>query len=231
MAHFNTAHQQVMGNEGGYSNNPDDAGGETYKGIARKFWPQWCGWKYVDGVKANTVEPPEHVTQAYRNYVAYLNGCLAGLSVLQQQVLDFYKMNFWDKYRLSEVNDQAVADWIYDHVVNGGGRGAMWVQEAAGVKADGAIGPQTIQAINAADPKALLQEACDVAAFYRLDKASADPSQIQFLPSWLRRDGVSAEEIQQVVRAARDGLTYDKVAGLKKQVRDEGRERRLRDEG
>lgn len=218
MADFNTAHKQVMGNEGGYSNNQADAGGETYKGIARKFWPQWGGWKYVDGVKANTVEPPEHGTQAYQNYVAYLNRCLAGLISLQQQVLDFYKTNFWDKYRLTEVTDQAVATWIYDHVVNAGGRGAMWVQEAAGVKADGAIGSQTIQAINAVDPATLLQEACDVAAFYRLDKAEADPSQVQFLPSWLRRDGVSAEEIQQVMQFAKDGLTYDRVAELKEMI-------------
>src|ERR1035441_4044145 len=78
VADFNAAHQQVMGNEGGYANNPADAGGETYKGIARKFWPQWCGWKYVDGVKANTIEPPVRGTQAYQNYVAYLNRSLAG---------------------------------------------------------------------------------------------------------------------------------------------------------
>jgi hypothetical protein len=196
-----------------------DAGGETYKGIARKFWPQWGGWKYVDGVKANTVELPEHGTQAYQNYVAYLNKSLAGFSSLQLQVLDFYKSNFWDKYRLSEVNDQAVATWIYNHVVNGGRRGAMWIQEAAGVTADGVIGPQSIRAINAADPKALLQEAEDVAAFYRLDKAEADPSQIQFLPSWLRRDGVSAKEIQQVMQVAKTGLTYDKVAELKEMIK------------
>ncbi|MDR3578381.1 MAG: glycosyl hydrolase 108 family protein [Oryzomonas sp.] len=218
MADFNAASRQVMGNEGGYSNNPADAGGETYKGIARKFWPQWGGWKFVDGVKANAVEPPASGTQAHQNYVAYLNRCLGGLTSLQQLVLDFYKRNFWDKYRLSEVNDQAVATWIYDHVVNGGGRGAMWIQEAVGVKADGAIGPQTIQAINAVDPKALLRDACDVAAFYRLDRASADLSQLQFLPSWLRRDGVSDEEIRQVMRAARDGLTYDKVTELKEMI-------------
>ena len=219
MADFNAAHQQVMGNEGGYANNPGDAGGETYKGIARKFWTNWGGWKYVDGVKANTIEPPERGTQAYQNYVAYLNKSLAGFSSLQLHVLDFYKKNFWDKYRLSEVNDQAVATWIYDHVINGYSRGAMWIQEAAGVKADGCIGPQTIQAINAADPKALLQAATDVTAFYRLDRAEADPSQIPFLPSWLRRDGVSVEEIQQVMQAAKDGLTYAKVAELKEQIK------------
>ena len=129
------------------------------------------------------------------------------------------KTNFWDKYRLSEVTDQAVAAWIYDHVVNGGSRGAMWIQEAAGVTADGAIGPQTIRSINAADPAALLRKACDLAAFYRLDRTSADPSQIRFLPSWLRRDGVPAEEIEQVMQFAKAGLTCDKVAELKEMIK------------
>lgn len=219
MADFNAAHAKVMGNEGGYANNPHDAGGETYKGIARNFWKNWGGWKYVDGVKANTVPQPAYGTAAYRNHVAYLNECLERLASLQQMVLDFYRVNFWGKYRLSEINDQAVATWLYDHVVNGGARGAQWMQDAVGVAADGKIGPATIAAINAADPVELLQGAEDVAAFYRLDRAAANGSQVQFLPSWLRRDGVSQEEITQVMQAARDGLTYAEVAGLKEMIK------------
>lgn len=219
MANFNAAHAKVMGNEGDYANNPADVGGETYKGIARKFWPNWSGWKYVDAVKANAIPQPAYDTTAYRSYASHLNCCLAGLASLQQIVLDFYRQNFWDKYRLSEIHDQTVAVWLYDHVVNGGGRGAMWMQAAVGVVADGKIGPATIAAINAADPEKLLQEAEDVAAFYRLDKAAADPSQIPFLPSWLRRDGVSANEIRQVMQAAKNGLTYAEVAGLKEMIK------------
>lgn len=219
MADFNAAHAKVMGNEGGYCSNPHDAGGETYKGIARKFWPQWDGWKYVDGVKANTVQQPRYGTTGYRSYVSDLNSRLAGLASLQQAVLDFYRVNFWDKYRLSEVKDQGVATWLYDHVVNGGTRGAEWLQEAVGVTVDGKVGPVTIAAINSADPATLLRDAEDVAAFYRIDRAAADTSQIQFLPSWLRRDGVSAEEINQVMQAARDGLTYAEAEGLKQIIK------------
>lgn len=206
-------------NESGYANNPSDAGGETYNGIARKFWPNWGGWKYIDGVKANTAPQPIFGTAAYQKYAAYMNRCLAELTSLQQMILDFYRVNFWDKYRLSEVNDQAVAAWLYDHVVNGGACGAKWLQEAVGVAADGKVGPATIAAINAADPATLLQDAKDVAAFYRLDRAAADPSQIQFLPSWLRRDGVSVEEINQVMQAARDGLTYAEIDKLKELIK------------
>ncbi|WP_168205904.1 putative peptidoglycan-binding domain-containing protein [Geobacter sp. FeAm09] len=112
-----------------------------------------------------------------------------------------------------------MAAWLYDHVVNGGARGARWLQEAAGVAADGKVGSATIAAINAADPAVLLRAAEAVAAFYRLDRAAADPTQVQFLPSWLRRDGVSQEKIGTVMQAAKDGLTYTEVAGLKEMIK------------
>lgn len=34
--------------EGNYSFHPDDKGGETYGGIARRLHPDWFGWRYVD---------------------------------------------------------------------------------------------------------------------------------------------------------------------------------------
>jgi lysozyme family protein len=40
--------------EGGYVNDPDDKGGETYRGIARKKHPSWRGWYKVDDVKKQT---------------------------------------------------------------------------------------------------------------------------------------------------------------------------------
>lgn len=39
MADFQESFRIAMGHEGGYSKDPDDAGGETYKGISRKFNP------------------------------------------------------------------------------------------------------------------------------------------------------------------------------------------------
>jgi len=44
---FGKALAFVLSWEGGYSNDPDDAGGETYKGITRKHHPDWQGWQFV----------------------------------------------------------------------------------------------------------------------------------------------------------------------------------------
>lgn len=229
MANFDRSFLKTNWTEGGTNWNPDDKGNvvvngicmvPTYAGIAPAFFPAWKGFKYVKQTAAATGLMPKFDTSAFWIWKKKLDKALAASPVLQNLVKAFYRDNFWNPNRLSEVSSQPVADWIYDHLVNAGGRGAMWIQEAAGVKADGVIGPVSITAINSADPDHLLQEATDVAAFYRLDRAASHPSQIQFLPSWLQRDGVSQDEINQVMQAARDGLTYSEVADLKQMIQE-----------
>lgn len=41
----------ILEEEGGYVNDPDDQGGETYCGIARKHHPGWPGWQTVDAAQ------------------------------------------------------------------------------------------------------------------------------------------------------------------------------------
>jgi lysozyme family protein len=198
VADFLPAHQKTLGDEGGYANNPADHGGETYKGIARKFWPAWSGWKIIDQAKASRPEPA-HGTSGWALWVKLLNKDLTANSVLQNLVTVFYKVNFWDANHLGEIRDQGVATWLYNHIVNGGGRGVMWIQLAAGVTADGSIGPKTIAAINAAPPAELLEKAMDNAVAYRLAKVKAEPDQKQFLRSWLERDGLPESKIKEVI--------------------------------
>jgi lysozyme family protein len=216
MAEFQPAYTKTNATEGGYANNPADAGGETYKGIARKMHPKWPGWKYIDGVKALATAQPPYGTGSYYNWAKYLNGKLAALPQLQSAVSSFYKTDFWDANRLGEIANQDVSEWVYDHVVNAGARGMMWIQLAASVKPDGELGRVSIAAINAADPVELLNRAEDIAGAYRLDRAAAKPSQIQFLTSWLDRDGQPASIVAMVKKAASDGLLdATEVATLK----------------
>lgn len=106
MAQFNPAFQITMGNEGGYANNPNDRGGETYKGVAKNFWPNWSGWPIVDGIIAT--KPPS------------INQALNNNAQLQTLVLSFYKANFWDTESLDNINDQQVANQLFDTAVNMG---------------------------------------------------------------------------------------------------------------
>ena len=48
MADFSQAHAPVAVWEGGYANHPNDRGGETLCGIARRCHPGLVLWKLVD---------------------------------------------------------------------------------------------------------------------------------------------------------------------------------------
>ena len=225
MAQFLPAYQKTNGNEGGASYNPADLGNvvvnsvviiPTYKGIAPVSNPRWSGFKCITDAVAQLTPMPHYGTEAYRNWVRHLNIVLAAITPLQTAVLAFYEINYWRSNRLGEIVSQDVAEWLYDHVVNAGQRGAMWIQLAAKVTPDGGIGAKSLAAINAANPAELLDRAEDIAGAYRLDRAHDNPSQIQFLTSWLTRDGQPPSIIALVKKAASDGRLDDsEVAKLK----------------
>lgn len=141
MADFTQAFQLMIAHEGGYGNDPDDPGGETYKGVARKIFSKWDGWTKVDilkrqtGFPANLDKDPE----------------------LQQNISDFYRVNFWDKINGDQIANQEIANSIFDFGVNAGvGTSASLAQMVVGAKSDGVIGPNSISAINNFDPEHFL---------------------------------------------------------------------------
>lgn len=63
-----------------------------------------------------------------------------------------YRRDFWDALRLDEL-PEVLAETVFDAAVNSGKRPAViWLQKSLGIEADGALGPKTIAAANAADP-------------------------------------------------------------------------------
>ena len=50
---FKEAYKKTVANEGYLSNNPNDRGGMTWKGIARNVHPNWAGWKEIDKILDN----------------------------------------------------------------------------------------------------------------------------------------------------------------------------------
>lgn len=141
MADFQIAYDITMGYEGGYANVSGDPGGETYKGIARNFWPNWSGWTIVDGWK-NSANPN------WKNLM---------VEELEPNVQDFYKQLFWNRFLGDQIANQEIANELFDSAVNMGvSRAVSFLQEALNIFSDrthdlvvdGIFGGKTLGALN-----------------------------------------------------------------------------------
>lgn len=176
MADFNKAYAITMKAEGGYANDPDDKGGETYKGIARKANPNWNGWKTVDMIKAT--------------HPVSLNAALLSQAALQEQIKAFYQANYWEPNRTGDLLDQQLANQVFDTAVNSGtGTAAKFLQEAVGVTVDRQIGPQTLTAANKGNPKEIYEHFIRLRRQLYENIIAANPAQKKFQASWFSRLG------------------------------------------
>jgi len=137
----------VGGIEGGYSLIPDDPGGETYRGVARREHPDWPGWALVDAAKARP------------NFPASLDSDTA----VQAALRSFYRGTFWGAMDLDAVAALSpnIAGKLFDIGVNcGQDISARFLQRAlnafnhrgadyADVIQDGNLGPRTVEALGA----------------------------------------------------------------------------------
>lgn len=140
----------VSKNEGGYANNPVDRGGETYRGIARNFHPNWEGWVIVDFIKSRFGPIPSNrlITQI----------SLQNSVIDTHMVPDFYA-NLWNKSRSGEISNQKLANLYFDFFIHSG-EAVRVVQRTlnsmgANLAEDNRIGPKTLAAINAENPEKL----------------------------------------------------------------------------
>jgi hypothetical protein len=193
MAEFELADEISRGNEGKWQNDTADRGNApnglgTYRGIASKPHPTWKGWPIIAAEMAKLPPQPKYPTKAYYGWVKRLNAALEANTALQEMVVTFYRVNFWDVNRLSELRSQQAASQIYDHSINRGvGTAAILLQKTIGVLADGRIGPVTLAAANKLPDN-------ELAALYRkarrldyLRIIKANPSLAQYQDVWLAR--------------------------------------------
>lgn len=108
MADFDRAFKKVVFNEGGYVNDPDDAGGETYMGISRRAYPNSIIWKHID-----------EITKRYKT-IKTINQKLKENIELTEKIKAIYKSDYWMPFNLDNVNTQRLADQIFDNAVNRG---------------------------------------------------------------------------------------------------------------
>jgi len=119
-SNFEDCLARVLASEGGFVNNLKDPGGMTNLGCTKAVWEEFVG---------------HPVSEADMR------------ALIPADVTPLYKRKYWDKVagdQLPSGLDYAV----FDAAINSGpGRAVKWLQEVAGMPADGAIGPKTLAAI------------------------------------------------------------------------------------
>lgn len=141
MANFDQAYQRtIVAHEGGYRNVSWDAGGETYRGITRKWFPNAGIWPFIDAkkqsgsIKLGTIWPE-----------------------LEYAVKSFYRFGLWNTMQGDKIVNQQLAEYIFDFIVQSGPDELKHVQTCTNnfvstkLKVDGVFGPKTIAAINSVD--------------------------------------------------------------------------------
>lgn len=176
MADFTTAFRRTDKFEGGYCNDENDRGGETYRGIARNFHPDWKGWDVIDDYKKIATSNKE------------IDKLCKGNQELEWLVESFYKINFWDTIKGDDIIYQNVANNIYDFAVNSGvGRASKYAQRVVGVKDDGEIGKISIKAINGYNPQMFVDRYKENRISFVRKIVENDASQEVFIDGWINR--------------------------------------------
>lgn len=179
MSDFNTALDALLKDEGGYSNNAADSGGETVFGISRVNNPIWSGWTFVDALKK------------LRSNLVDLNLALENDPQVRLAVQNFYRQAYWN---FDVVKSQVVANKLLAIEVNfGKGSGVRILQESLvrlgfTIPVDGSLGSQTLDALEKAKEQDTLHALRAFAALYRLHRILSKPDQIVFAEGWLWRD-------------------------------------------
>lgn len=153
---FDRCFELVLEHEGHYVNDPRDPGGRTNLGVTQRAWEAYLVRTVTEGdMRALT----------------------------PKIVKPFYKFNYWDKIK-GDLLPAGIDYAAFDFAVNSGvGRAAKMLQQVAGVTADGAIGPKSLEAIKACGPQQVVDALCDM----RLDFLKRLPTFETFGKGWSRR--------------------------------------------
>ncbi|MBX9449808.1 MAG: hypothetical protein KL787_08855 [Taibaiella sp.] len=93
---------------------------------------------------------------------------------------------FWDRIKGDYIQDQKLAEFLYDYYVHSGARAIKKVQNLAGVADDGIFGNITLRAINNTDPVRLFQDLKTERRNF-LTSLSKQSGQAKFLKGWMHR--------------------------------------------
>lgn len=110
----------ILQEEGGYANHPKDPGGATMNGVTQRVY---------DDYRSRKKKPRKPVRE-----------------ILPSERDEIYRNSYWKPIRGDEL-PLALALVVFDGAVNSGvGQSVKWLQRALGVRADGVLGPTTLDA-------------------------------------------------------------------------------------
>ena len=148
----------------GFTNDPDDLGGATMCGVTLATYTEYCRKK---GYPRPTVQRLKDIK--YVDWLAIL------------------KTMFWDRWKADQIINASIALMLVDFVWASGNYGITVPQKAIGVKADGLVGPKTLAAINARNPKDLFDLLKKERLAYIERICKARPTNLKYKAGWLNR--------------------------------------------
>ena len=152
--------------EGGFVNDPDDLGGATNMGVTISTWKQ-VGYD-KDGDGDIDVDDLHLLTR-------------------EDVVNRVLKPHYWDRWKADDIKSQSVANILVDWVWASGAHGIKIPQRLLGVTVDGIVGPKTIAAVNARNPRELF-DMIKIARFdFIEDICRKRPANNKFKRGWMNR--------------------------------------------
>jgi lysozyme family protein len=144
-------------------------------GIYQTAHPEWSGWSKILSIIDSSPTLEDASLKAY------------GDVALRELVLDFYRAEFWDRYKLNSLTNTA-AEEIFIFGVNVGMNTAIKkAQELVNCTVDGIMGPSTISAINAYPEDQFDIKFDDKEKEYYEELIARKPSLKIFEKGWLKR--------------------------------------------
>lgn len=148
----------------GFANDPDDLGGATMCGVTLATFAEYCRRK------------------------GYPRPTIMRLKAIKyKEWLEILKTMFWDKWKADQINNESIALILVDWVWGSGKYGITIPQKAIGVTADGIVGPKTIAAVNAKDPKQLFDLIRKERLAYIERICRSRPTNLKYKRGWLNR--------------------------------------------
>jgi lysozyme family protein len=165
MANYTNIIPFIKKAEGGWVNDPDDAGGETNKGITYAVWQTFFG-------------------DTHDRFMAMSDDDWGTI----------FKKGYWDVMLGDSINSQRIADVIVDWVWGSGKHyPEADVQDilihsfGSDISEDGDFGPATIAALNAADEQTLWDDLIAKRQWYFQQCVVLHPTNAKFLTGWNNR--------------------------------------------